>query len=236
MLLGQDGSSGEGVLWASGMLCALLLTGVLYNARRQLLQDFMSRTLFLAVLIGLLTADQPWVMIALAVLLFLGIPRLIAFNQSLGKQGMMGQRGVVLLIIFLAAIFFMQGDKAHQQTVARNLLNPQDQLLRTFALDIEGTQNDNFLAMSQWPGRTMLILHRPVLPLPPVYPDVQTLMRNIKGTTHIIFAPFDKHNKPLSALLSQLNNVTKTLLLEEGGAVIAIDTTGKQRRQQNKHD
>jgi len=229
-LLGQDGDVGNGALWASGIVCALLLAAVLYSARHLLLRDFMSRTLGLAVFAGLLTADQPWVMLALTTLLFLGMPRLITFNQSLGKQGMMGQRGLVLLTLFLTAIFFMQGDKAHQLTVARNLLNPQDQLLRSFALDIEGSQNDDFLAMSQWPGRTMLILRRPVLPLPPDYPDEHTLMRNIKGTTHIIFAPFDKRNKQLSANLAKLSNLTKTLLLEAGGAVISINTLDKQHQ------
>ncbi|MFQ5486893.1 MAG: hypothetical protein ACE5ET_00420, partial [Gammaproteobacteria bacterium] len=202
-LLGLDGDIGEAALWTTGVILAALLGILLLLQRRQWLQELPARILALAVIIGAVTGDAAWGLLALATLLYLGIPALITFNQTLGTQGLMGQRGLVLFILFISATLFMQGDKAHYQRLAANLLNPQDQLIQAFALELENRKDEHFLAMSQWPGRTMLALHRPVLPLPPAYSDEQTLLKKIAGTTHLIFEPFDPANKQLSSQLAR---------------------------------
>ena len=236
-LLGLDGDIGEAAQWTTGILLALLLGILLLARRRQWLRELPSRTLVLAVIIGAFNGDPAWGLLALATLLYLGIPALIGFNQTLGRQGWMGQRGLVLFVLFVTATLFMQGDKAHYQRMATNQLSPEDQLILSFALELEeredkrqDEQDEHFLAMSQWPGRTMLALRRPVLPLPPPYPDEKTLLEKISGTTHLIFDPFDPANKQLSGQLARLGGVTKTLLLEEGGAVIEIETRQRQAR------
>ena len=227
-LLGVDGDLGEASRWGVGLVMSLLLALILLR-RRLWAHELAARTLALAVILGLPAADPAWVMVALATLLYLGIPALIAFNQTLGQQGFMGQRGLVMFVLFITATLFMQGDKAHYQRISANLLDPSDQLILSFALELEdedkaGKVDEDFLAMSQWPGRTMLALRRPVLPLPPPYPDEQTLLKNIAGTTHLIFDPRDPRNRQLGNQLARLTGLSKTLLLEPGGVVIEIET------------
>ncbi|HHH36300.1 MAG TPA: hypothetical protein ENK48_05660 [Gammaproteobacteria bacterium] len=234
-LLGMDGEPGEVTRWIVGLVMSLLLALILLR-RRLWTEDLAARTLALAAILGLPAADPAWVMVTLATLLYLGIPALIAFNQTLGQQGFMGQRGLVMFVLFVTATLFMQGDKAHYQRVAANLLNPTDQLILSFALELEdevrtagdSQEDEDFLAMSQWPARTMLALRRPVLPLPPPYPDEQALLKNIAGTTHLIFDPRDPRNRRLGSQLARLTALSKTLLLEPGGVVIAIDTRRKR--------
>jgi len=223
VLLGQESSIGEGTLWVTGIILSILLGGLLVSERHNMLDNFMGRMMTLGVTIGLLTGDSAWTIMALTALLYLGIPKLIAINNAMAKQSLMGQRGLVLLAVFIVAVFFMQGDKAHQEKVSNNLLNPQDQLLFTLALELEENKNENFLAMSQWPGRSMLALKRPVLPLPPDYPDEEMLMRKIAGATHLIFDPFSPGNQNLRDNLAKMSGVAKTILLEEGGVVVAIE-------------
>ncbi len=76
--------------------------------------------------------------------------------------------------------------------------------------------------MSQWPGKTLLAIRRPVLPLPPDYAKVETLAKNLDGISHIVFDPFDKANAPLKQKLSMLSSRTKTLDLQRHGVIVAI--------------
>lgn len=216
-------AAGETLPWVAGLVCAGVLLYVLAKERRELLANFMHRMLLGGVLLGLPAADGGWAMIALATLLYLGVPRLIAFNQSFGGQGFARQRGLVMVVLFVAATLFMQANKAHQFAAAQNLLSPSDKLILTLAVELEDVPAEQeIVAMSQWPGKTTLAIKRPALPLPPDYPDSQTLLRNIKGVTHLIFNPFDPANKSLADNLTMVTGNTETLALQEGGVILRI--------------
>lgn len=226
-VIGPD-STGETLPWAAGLTCAVLLLYLLWKERRELSANFMHRLLLGGVLLGLPAADGGWAMVALAALLYLGIPRLIAFNESFGGQGFMRQRGLVMAALFLTAILFMQVNKAHHYAVAQNLLTATDRLILTLAVALEDAPAEQaIVAMSQWPGKTTLAIRRPALPLPPDYPDSATLLQNIRGVTHLVFDPFDPANKSLADNLAGISGNTETLALEEGGAILLIKETSK---------
>jgi hypothetical protein len=210
----------------SGLL-ALLLVILLALRFKHLLADFHGRTLLLAVIPGLLYADLNWAFIVLAVFLYIGSLSLIQLNSKLGGQSFIGQRGLALLVLFVVATLFMQGDRARQQAIQANALKPEDTLIQELALELEDASVDSVQIMSQWPGRTMLATRRQVFPLPPDYADSKTLLRNIKGTTHIIFNPRDPANRKLAQHLSDLTAVSETLYMGRGGVIIGIDTSAQ---------
>lgn len=221
-VIGAD-ATGETLPWAAGLLCAALLLYLLWRERRALSANFMHRLLLGGILLGLPAADGGWALVALAALLYVGIPRLIAFNESFGGQGFLRQRGLVMAVLFLAALLFMQVNKAHHYAVAQNLLPATDKLIMTLAVALEDVPAEQaVVAMSQWPGKTTLALRRPALPLPPDYPDGATLLQNITGVTHLIFDPFAPANKSLADNLAGISGRTETLALEEGGAILRI--------------
>lgn len=221
-VIGSD-ATGETLPWIAGLAGAALLLYLLWQERRALSVNFMHRLLLGGVLLGLPAADGGWAMLVLAALLYLGIPRLIAMNESFGGQGFARQRGVVMAALFLAAILFMQVNKAHHFAVAQNLLPPTDKLIMTLAVALEDAPADQpVVAMSQWPGKTTLAIKRPALPLPPDYPDGATLLQNIAGVTHLLFDPFNPANKSLADNLAGISGSTETLALEEGGAVLRM--------------
>ena len=203
-------------------IAALTLVVIAIDLRK-MFADIIGRMLLFGFVIGLFAADSSWAFISMATLLYCGIPRLISANETLGIAGFMGQRGLVLVIMFLLALLFMQSDKGYRSAVARNALLPVDRLILTLETELEDVPEDeNILIMSQWPGRTMLAVKRPSLPLPPVYKDPATLLKNIKGTTHVIFDPFNPANKPLADQLFAAAGATKTISLQEGGVILRI--------------
>lgn len=206
----------------AGLLGALTLV-VLAIDFRKMFGDIIGRMLLFGFVIGLFAADSSWAFISMSILLYCGIPRLISANETLGITGFMGQRGLVLVITFLLALLFMQSDKGYRSAVARNALLPVDKLILTLDTELEDVPEDeHILIMSQWPGRTMLAVKRPSLPLPPAYKNPDTLLKNIKGTTHLIFDPFKPANKPLADQLFAAAGATKTLSLQEGGVILRI--------------
>lgn len=224
-MLGQD-TTGETLPWIIGVAGAGLLLYLLWSGRRKLSAEFMPRLLLGGAVLGLPAADGAWTMVALAALLYLGVPRLIAFNQSFGGHSFARQRGLVMVALFLVATLFMQANKAYQYAAAQNLLSPTDQLILTLAVALEDIPAEQpVVAMSQWPGKTTLAIKRPALPLPPPYPDGDTLMKNIQGVTHLIFDPRDPANKSLAENLAAVSGATETLALQEGGAILRIKDT-----------
>lgn len=206
-----------------GALLGILMLVALAVDSLRLARDLIGRMLILGVAFGLFAADATWVFISLAALLYCGIPLLIRLNQSLGKTGFMGQRGIFFIVLFLVALLFMQGDKAYRIAVERNALSPVDKLILTLSTELEDVPEDeNIFVMSEWPGRTMLAIKRPSMPLPPPYKDKETLFRNIKGATHLVFDPYEEDNKPLADQLFSVSGATKTISLQEGGAIIRI--------------
>lgn len=208
--------------WAWGILAGVILVALFVRHRRQIRDSLLPRMLAIAIVIGLLTADQAWNLLVLACLLIFGIQSLIDVNRRLGGQSFAGQRGLVMLMVFVFATLFMQGDKAHQAANGYNQLAPHDKLIQTLAALLEDSKEDTILIMSQWPGKTMLATHRPVIPLPPDYKNADTLLKNIGRISHIIFDPRSPANRTLSKQLSTLASQTETLALESGGVVISL--------------
>lgn len=220
------GVTGDESFTISSALIAFTLAMLLLLKFKQLWRDFSGLILLLTIIPGLFYADLNWAFMVLALLLYSGTTALIELNSKLGGNNFAGQRGLVMLALFIVTTLFLQGDKARRQAIEANLLPPQDALIQDLALEVEDASPNAVQIMSQWPGRTMLATRRKVFPLPPDYPDSETFLKNIKGTTHIIFDPRTPANRKLSANLANLTAISETLYMERGGVIIAIDTTG----------
>lgn len=219
-VLGRE-PTGEILPWATALLLIGALLYLLIAERRAFSQHLMHRMLLTGVIIGAICADGAWAMLALAVVLYLGTPRLIALNQAFRGNGFLGQRGLVMIAVFIACTLFMQALKGHRHALAQNQMPDVDQLILAFSAEIENPdQEQAVVTMTQWPGKTMLATRRAALPLPPAYADSETLLRNISGANYLVFDPKDAHNLELTARVAELTGVTETLLLEEGGVAI----------------
>src|SRR3569623_261195 len=207
--------------WLIGVLFALLLAVVVWADRRFLLRDFVGMLLLAGLLLGLTAADSAWVMLALVLLLYRGTPLLIALNQK-WQGGLLQQRGLVLAIAFALATVFMMADKARHQAIALGTVNPQEQLIQFLAQEITD-DNKDFIAASQWPGRTMVAVRRAVFPLPRAASDGPTLLEHIKGITHLVFDHYDIHNRDLARNVAELGGAAETRFLEKGGVVVQIN-------------
>ncbi len=208
--------------WIPGLILALLLAIVLWKDARNLLNDLFGSTLLAALLIGLLCADDSWAMITLALLLYRGTPLLIQLNQRLGRSGgFIGQRGLVMTVLFISATVFMQADRAFATLLASGQLSPSDELIQVLAREAEDHERP-FLAASQWPARTMLASRRDVLPLPPAAENGETQLQIMTGLTHLIFVHNDPQYSALARNLAEVSDRAKTLAILPGGVLIGI--------------
>ncbi len=212
---------GEPASWLIGLVVALLLVIVIIRDRAFLLNDLMGSALLFAVLVGLVAATPEWAMIAIALLLFRGMAQLVTFNQSFSSNSLMGQRGIVIAVLFIVSTAFMLADKQYRQILQSELLSPTDDIIHQLA--IEAADPDApFQAASQWPARTMLATRRDVFPLPYAREDSAEFLNSIKGITHLIFDHTLEENLGLSKNISELSGIAETLSLQEAGVVIRI--------------
>jgi hypothetical protein len=219
-ILGRDATS-SALAWLLAILLAIAALGAGFASRRLAAEDMMTRMLLLSLILGLPAANGAWAMLALAMVLYLGVPRLIAFNRGMELSGFIGQRGLVFATVFIASIVFMQVGKAHYHAILQNQLPPVDQLVLAFSVEIEDAgKEEATMTMSQWPGKTMLATRRHTLPLPPPFPDHETLLKNIANVDYLLFDPKDERNRTLAAQLAELTGVTETILLEEAGVAV----------------
>ncbi len=215
---------GEPASWLIGLVVALLLVIVIIRDRAFLLNDLMGSALLFAVLVGLVAATPEWAMIAIALLLFRGMAQLVTFNQSFSSNSLMGQRGIVIAVLFIVSTAFMLADKQYRQILQSELLSPTDDIIHQLA--IEAADPDApFQAASQWPARTMLATRRDVFPLPYAREDSAEFLSSIKGITHLIFDHTLEENLGLSKNISELSGIAETLSLQEAGVVIRIKET-----------
>ena len=119
-----------------------------------------------SLLVGLTAADNNWAMVAVAFLLYRGIPALITLNKSLNKFGFAGQRGIVFVAVFVVTFLFMQADKVYAKQLALGVETPKDQLITRLAQEA-ADEKQPFLAASEWPAQTMILCKRDVVRLPP---------------------------------------------------------------------
>ncbi len=218
-MLGRTPGSPEPLEWAAGIFPAVLVCAVIFFQRKQLMENLLLRMLLLGTLIGLVAADYGWAMIVLALALYCGIQLLIKANDQLGGQGFAGQRGIVMVVVFIMATLFMMGDRSYRSSVINNTLEPHDDLIRALAVETEDMK-ENFYTISQWPARTMLATKRPVFPLPPKFETAEELLKNIHNIDFIVFDPFDPKHKHFRDQVSTLNQSIETLIQQPNGAIL----------------
>lgn len=216
--------------WIVGTLSAALLLLVLWLERRTLLNDLMSSILLIGLLIGLAAADAAWAMLALVLVLYRGIPRLITANQAPNKNSLAGRYGWVMIVTVVISTSFMLADKSYARFVKDGELSPEDQLIKLLSMEASDTKKP-FRAASQWPARSMIACKRDVLPLPPPAKDGETLLRTIKGITHLTFNPYNPAYRELGHNIAQLGAATQTLALQQGGVIIKIRQESKPTTQ-----
>jgi len=222
MFQGTDTNILSEISSVPGIIAAVLLLIVLFKQGRSLLDDLFGSSLLLGLLLGLFIADINWAFIALVIILYCGTPLLIRANLTLGKHaGFIGQRGLVLVVLLVLSTLFMQADKAHGVRLASGLLSPTDELIQALIPEAADPEK-HFLAASQWPARTMLVVRADVLPLPPAAENGPEQLAMLKGLTHLIF----NHNNPDNTLLvknfREMTDATITLTRQPGGIILVL--------------
>ncbi len=207
-----------------GLIVASLLGFVIsiYVYRRYF--ESMSLMLVLASLLGLFWADTSWALIVLTTILFLGTPMLIAAHRKTGIQNLMGQRGLVIILIIVCANIFTAADKK-QRLVSQLKLKSDTDYLIAAAASMASDHSHKFLIASQWPGRTMLATKRDVLPLPPqvILNDAKTFQAKTAGITHYIFDPKDPKNTSLSKTSASLGHAMEAIELLPAGVILKVN-------------
>ena len=219
MITSVDPSEAPGV--AGGIIFTALLLVVVFLERRALLGNLMGSMLLMGVVIGLTTADATWAMVVLTLILYYGIPRLIAANQAFNKHSLLGQRGLVIVVMMITATVFMLNVKDYRQVIKDEVLSAEDLLIRLLSREAADTKQP-FRAASQWPARTMIACKRDVLTLPPPAKPGEDFLKTIKGFTHLMFNPYQPTYRELGHTIAQLGGATQTLALQQGGVIIKI--------------
>lgn len=219
VMLGGGQEEGAAVMVTGLLVTGLTVLVIALNVRK-LMDDFMGAMLALALLFGAVAADDAWAMLTLVVILYYGLPQLIALNESLGPPGYAGKRGGVLALLVIVATWFMTVDRNYYEAVKRGLLSPHDQLIHT--LIMEEADKKSLRVASQWPARTMIACKCEVLPLPPAAKDGETLLIYLKGITHIVFDPSAPENRRLGFNIAELGGTMETLSLQPGGVILKV--------------
>lgn len=207
--------------WEFGIVPFVLLIVVLVMDWKFLSQDLLGSMLALGALIGFFAADAAWAMLVVTLLLYRGTTLLIKANSALHVHNFFGQRGIVLIVLFIVSTLFMQIDKEHARHNALGMLSAEDELIHTLSQETAGA-DDKLRIATQWPGRTMLATKRAALPLPPAQEDTAVFLKQIKGLTHIMFAHNDPRNAALSHNLAQIGGLSETLALQPGGVIVKL--------------
>jgi len=210
----------SGAVWFTGALALSLFVIVTFRSRKLILNDSLASSLFCASIIGLFCADHVWALILLTLLLYLGTQQLIN-AQKFGMRGFFAQRGIALILLFVVAFLFTQGDKAHHAALARSDFGDNDRLIETLVASVNSDE-EKLQVSSQWPGRTMLALKQATLPLPPTTDDDEKFVAITEGLTHIIFDHTDPANAALARQIARLSGRMATLTREPGGVIIEV--------------
>jgi len=209
----HDAGTGFGMLIAA---CLLIAIGI--QVYRQV-NDPVSIMLAGATLIGALHADHAWGFIAWATTLYLGLPLLIELNQRIGGRSLMGQRGVLLLMVICIATISMLNTRQMEQVAKQHMKGPVDTLISVLELEAADTEKA-FVVASQWPARTLLVCRRDVLPLPPAKDDPAAFRRQTDGLTHIAFNPQLEGARQLSRNVASMSDTFETIAVLQAGAVL----------------
>ena len=208
-----------------GLIVASLLGFVIaiYFYRRYF--ELFSFTLVIACLIGLLQPDSSWALIALTCILFLGLPMLIAAHRRTGIQNIIGQRGLIILLIIIVTSMFTSADKHYRMITQLKLKSDSDNLLAS-AARIASNHDAEFIMASQWPARTMLVTKRDVLPLPPqrILQDAETFIEKTASVTHFMFDPNKPENEALSKIGARLTQRMQAVEIQPAGVILQVNS------------
>ena len=173
-------------------------------------------------------------MLGLAIMLYRGLFKLINVNQGLQAGGLMGQRGMVLVAVFVLATTYMVNDKVQRYDIRLGAVSPQDDIIRTLSGELEDLKKPA-VTISQWPGRTLLATKHTAFPLPPPAPDAQALFKNLHGARFLVFNPYDKSNAQLTRQVSELALNLKTIMVRPDAVLVEIVDTPKKDASSAKH-
>lgn len=212
---------------SAGIIFLIPIAYLLVRDYKVLLGDLMGSMILFSLLLGLMAADNNWAMIAVAFLLYRGIPALIALNKSLNKFGFLGQRGIVFGVVFVLSFLFMQSDKSYAKQLALDVETPKDQLIMRLAQEA-ADKDKPFLAASEWPAQTMILCKRDVVRLPPAQENPEALLNSMKSKrskkqiTHIMFNHRNPQNHDLAKNIAELVGATETLDIQQQGVIVKI--------------
>lgn len=221
LLMGHIPGDPAPIYATSGILPFLIVMVVFFFNRKTIMESLIPRMLTLALLLGLVAADYGWALIALCFVLYLGTPLLIRANNALGATSFVGQRGLVITLLFVITTMFMLGDRMQRSSVISATVAPHDDIIRALAMETEHLE-ENFHTASQWPGRTMLALKRPVFPLPPNVDSADELHKILGKVSFIIFDPHDPENKQLRDNIANSSGTMETLINQPNGVIVKI--------------
>ena len=233
LLLGpSDGDAFGAFHWIFGIGILFVLIAVILKQADNLWTDFLGRILILALIIGLLTGDEIFGVIALVICLYWGFPLLLQ-KPTNPTGGFWAQRGIVLLLSVAISTTYMVIDKENYHLLPMDYLSPRDTLIKALAEDSgffsNGDSNQSPAAKSpirvasQWPSLTMLACRCDALPLPPDVQNSETLLAMLRGIDYLIFDPRNPRNSALSHNIAMMDaGKVETVALQLGGVIIQI--------------
>ncbi|RMH21348.1 MAG: hypothetical protein D6698_02940 [Gammaproteobacteria bacterium] len=223
----------EGHWWLAGLLFLVWL--VLIFAYHEIYRgDLLAGTLALSTILGAVAADNSWSLLVYVFVLYFGLHGLIRMHDRIDTPGWLSKRGGVMLLLFIVANINLLGCKLHRQVVADELLDSRSALLRLVGFELEDQEKEQarvktadqdreeLKIASAWPGQTMLVLKRPVFPLPPASFNEKQLREYILNMDMVIFSPDSGRYPHLVKQLSTMATETHTLFREKGGVVIGV--------------
>jgi len=209
-----------------GLIIASLLGFVIaiYIYRRYF--ELFSLTLVIACLIGLFLPDTSWALLALTCILFLGLPMFIAAHRRTGIQNMIGQRGLIILLVVVFTSICTSADKHYREISQLKLKSDSDNLIASAAY-IANNHDIEFLIASQWPARTMLATKRDVLPLPPkrILQDADTFIAKTASVTHFMFDTNAPENEALSKMGVSMPRHLQAIEILPAGVILQVNAT-----------
>lgn len=233
LLLGSaEGDAFGAFHWICGIGMLFVLVVVILKQANNLWTDFLGRVLIFALIIGLLTGDEIFGVIALVICLYWGFPILLQ-KPTIPSSGFWGQRGAVLLLSVAISTTFMVIDKGNYQLLPMDYLSPRDTLIKTLAEDSGFFSNKDsnqdpstrtpIRVASQWPSLTMLACRCDALPLPPNAQNSEALLTMLRGIDYLIFDPRNPRNSSLSHNIAMMDaGKVETVALQQGGVIVQI--------------
>ena len=235
------GSRAEGALsieeWLSGLTLIALAAAVAWHEGRRLLADPTGGTLLLGALCGAVAADRTWGMLALALLLYGGLPWLLRACAPLAGRGLLVERGWLWLLLLLVCTAFMRADRGDFEMGRRQILSAEDQLISDFAEGVnnlragEGESSGHsaapILVASSWPARTSIACRCDGLPLPPAAKDPASQLAMMRGVSYLILAD-SPDNLLLASNFAQMGPRMEVLSRQPGGVILHIRAPAAQ--------